>query len=146
MRKTMTYVWVGVVTALALSPLTGARPRAQQPATTTGTAATFVGSDLFRTYCATCHGEGAKGDGPLATMLKKRPADLTVFAKNNGGTYPAELVGQIIDGRKQVDGHGGKDMPVWGDSFKEATGGSDEAAIKARIDALVRHLETIQVK
>jgi hypothetical protein len=37
-------------------------------------------------------------------------------------------------------------MPVWGDSFKEATGGSDEAAIKARIDALVRYLETIQVK
>jgi hypothetical protein len=79
-------------------------------------------------------------------MLKKSPADLTVFAKNNGGTYPAELVGRIIDGRKQVDGHGGKDMPVWGDSFKEATGGSDEAAIKARIDALVRYLETIQVK
>ncbi|WP_396627501.1 c-type cytochrome [Luteitalea sp.] len=146
MRKTMTYVWAGVVMALALSPMTGARPRAQQQDASAGKPAAFVGSDLFRTYCATCHGQGAKGDGPLATMLKKSPADLTVFAKNNGGTYPAELVGRIIDGRKQVDGHGGKDMPVWGDSFKEATGGSDEAAIKARIDALVRYLETIQVK
>lgn len=146
MRKTMNYVWVGVVAMLALSPMGGAFPRAQPQEPTTARAATFVGSDLFRTYCATCHGEGAKGDGPLASMLKVRPADLTVFAKNNGGTYPAEMVGRIIDGRKQVDGHGGKDMPVWGDAFKEATGGSDEAAIKARIDALVRYLEGIQAK
>ena len=146
MRKTMNYVWVGVVASLALSPMAGAFPRAQPQEPTPVRAATFVGSDLFRTYCATCHGVGATGDGPLSSMLKKRPADLTVFSKNNGGTYPAELVGRIIDGRKQVDGHGGKDMPVWGDAFKEATGGSDEAAITARIDALVKYLETIQAK
>ncbi|WP_239491047.1 c-type cytochrome [Luteitalea sp. TBR-22] len=147
MRKTMNYVWMGVVAVLALSPAARAFPRAQQQeVASTGKAAAFVGSDLFRSYCATCHGEAAKGDGPLASMLKKRPADLTMFSKNNGGTFPAELVGRIIDGRKQVDGHGGKDMPVWGDAFKEAGGGSDEAAIKARIDALVRYLETIQVK
>jgi hypothetical protein len=79
-------------------------------------------------------------------MLKKRPADLTVFARNNGGAFPAELVGKIIDGRQPVKGHGGKDMPVWGDAFKEASGGADEAAIKARIDALVRHVETLQAK
>ena len=109
-------------------------------------AVAYAGGDLFRTYCATCHGAGAKGDGPLAEMLKKRPADLTLFAKNNNGTYPAELVGRIIDGRDPVAGHGGKDMPVWGDAFKQSEGGLSEDAIKARIEALVRHLATLQVK
>ena len=123
------------VTVIGASPRT---PPAQQTA--------FAGSDLFRTYCATCHGTGAKGDGPLAEMLKKRPADLTLFAKNNNGTYPAELVGRIIDGREPEPGHGGKDMPVWGDAFKQSESRPDEASIKARVDALVRHLESLQVK
>ncbi len=89
-------------------------------------AATCSGS-----YCATCHGTGAKGDGPLAEMLKKRPADLTLFARNNNGIYPADMVGRIIDGRQPLAGHGGKDMPTWGDAFKESGGGSDEVAVKA---------------
>jgi mono/diheme cytochrome c family protein len=142
-----------VLTLLSASALV-TQPRAaqqqpapqQQPAGSTGYQTTFVGSEIFRTYCATCHGVGAKGDGPLAEMLKKRPADLTLFARNNNGVYPAELVGKIIDGRQPVPGHGGKDMPVWGDAFKGAAGGGDEASIKARIDALVEHLKTVQAK
>lgn len=147
MAKTVRYIGVVVVVACSLSPAWAMRGRsAPLHESTTGQTATFAGSDLFRSYCATCHGTGAKGDGPLAEMLKKRPADLTLFASKNGGTYPAELVGKIIDGRQQVAGHGGKDMPIWGDAFKESGGGSDEAAIKARVDALVRHLESLQVK
>ncbi len=147
MVKTVRYIGVVVVVAASLSPAWAMRSRsAQTQASPTGQPAQFAGSDLFRNYCATCHGAGAKGDGPLAEMLKKRPADLTLFARANKGTYPAELVGKIIDGRQPVPGHGGKDMPIWGDAFKESGGGSDEAAIKARVEALVRHLESLQVK
>lgn len=146
MARPFRYAIAFVVLTVALSPLWFSHPRASSPQNTPGQQSTFVGSELFRTYCATCHGTGAKGDGPLAEMLKKRPADLTVFARTNGGTFPADMVGKIIDGRQPVQGHGGKDMPVWGDAFRESTGGSDEASIKARIDALVRHLETLQVK
>jgi len=32
--------------------------------------------------------------------------------------------GDIIDGRHPVPGHGGPDMPVWGDAFKRAGIGS----------------------
>ena len=51
----------------------------------------------------------------------------------------------MIDGRVPVKGHGGPDMPLWGDAFKRSGDGYDEAAVRARIDLLVTHLESIQV-
>ena len=105
---------------------------------------TDSGSDLFKTYCAVCHGKSARGDGPLAANMKKRPPDLTQFAARNGGTFPSALVAQIIDGRKPVTGHGGPDMPVWGDAFKASRLGSSEESVQARIKALVDYLETLQ--
>jgi putative copper resistance protein D len=35
------------------------------------------GAGLYPRHCAQCHGVGAHGDGPLATKLAKRPADLS---------------------------------------------------------------------
>ena len=63
--------------------------------------------------CAVCHGTTARGDGPLADRMKRRPPDLTVLATQNGGVFPAEQVRKTIDGREFVPGHGGPDMPVW---------------------------------
>jgi len=34
------------------------------------------GPPLFRAYCASCHGTGGKGDGPMAASLKVKPAGL----------------------------------------------------------------------
>jgi mono/diheme cytochrome c family protein len=104
----------------------------------------YSGSDLFKTYCAACHGTSAHGDGPLAANMKKPPPDLTQIAARNGGTFPAALVAQIIDGRQPVKGHGGSDMPVWGDAFKASRLGSSEESIQARIQALVEYLERLQ--
>ncbi len=106
----------------------------------------YLGSHLYRTYCAVCHGKAARGDGPLADQMKTRPPALTHFAQRNGGTYPSALVARIIDGRQPLPGHGGPDMPVWGDVFKASRTGSSEAAVKARIDALVNYLESLQEK
>lgn len=104
----------------------------------------FEGAEMFGLYCATCHGTSAKGDGPLAAMLRKRPADLTLLARGNGGVFSAPMVFQIIDGRKPVAGHGGGDMPVWGDAFGKSADGAD--ATVAKLTALVKYLETIQQK
>jgi mono/diheme cytochrome c family protein len=104
------------------------------------------GSSLYRTYCASCHGKEAKGDGPLADNLRFRPPDLTLIAKREKGEFDAARVHRIIDGREPVKGHGGTDMPVWGDAFKRSEGGYGEDAVKARIDAIVAHLKTIQVR
>lgn len=98
---------------------------------------------MFKTYCAACHGTSAHGDGPLAANMKKLPPDLTQFAAKNGGVFPSALVGKIIDGRQPLTGHGGPDMPVWGDAFKSSRLGSEES-VQARIQALVKFLERIQ--
>ena len=105
-----------------------------------------TGSDVFKSYCGSCHGQSARGDGPLADALRFRPADLTRIAKRNNGKFEGEKVFRIIDGRQAVKGHGGTDMPVWGDAFKQSSDGYSEAAIKARIQSLVAYLESIQVK
>ena len=76
--------------------------------------------------------------------MKKPPPDLTQFAARNGGVFPSALVARIIDGRQPVTGHGGPDMPVWGDAFRASREGSSEEAVQARIKALVDHLERIQ--
>ena len=104
------------------------------------------GSELFRSYCASCHGAGGKGDGPLAANLRVAPTDLTRLAKRNHGKFDAAKVRQAIDGRGPKEIHGGADMPVWGDAFKRAGEGYSEAKVKERIDALVEHIETLQEK
>ncbi len=104
----------------------------------------FGGAEMFSRYCATCHGAGATGDGPLAAMLRKPPANLTLLARRNGAVFSAEMVSRIIDGRKPLSGHGGGDMPVWGDAFGRSSDGPDTTPDK--IAALVNYLESIQQK
>ena len=115
---------------------------AQTPA---GNKSIPAGSGLFSTYCAVCHGTNAKGTGPLADSLRRRPADLTMLAKNNGGNFDKDMVKRIIDGKNPVKGHGGGDMPVWGDAFERSADAGPQAA-QERIDSLVEYLATIQVK
>jgi mono/diheme cytochrome c family protein len=131
----------GVVALVASMPVTAG---AQQ--TSEAVLAGGDGGALFRTYCGSCHGTDAKGDGPLADSLRIRPADLTLIARHDKGQFDADKVYRIIDGRKPVKGHGGSDMPVWGDAFKRSGGGYGEEAVKARIDAIVDHLRSIQAK
>lgn len=103
------------------------------------------GAALFKTYCATCHGKSGKGDGPLSQHLRSLPPDLTLLARRAGGKFDAEKVYRIIDGRRPVAGHGGADMPVWGDAFQRTGyGRGTEDAVRARIQAIVEHLRSIQ--
>ncbi len=104
------------------------------------------GSELFRTYCATCHGTSARGDGPLASSMTRKPADLTEIARRNGGLFPTELVYRTIDGKKPVRGHGGADMPVWGDAFARSRDGGGEDQVRKMIQSLVDFLDSIQTR
>jgi mono/diheme cytochrome c family protein len=101
-----------------------------------------TGSRLFRAHCASCHGIDARGAGPVAAHLRHAPPDLTQFTQRNGGMFPSERVYRIIEGR-DLPAHGDRDMPVWGEAFKLIPG-SDQAAVKARIEAIVRYLRGIQ--
>lgn len=76
------------------------------------------GQGMFNTYCAACHGTAAKGDGPAASALTKRPADLTQLARKNNGKFPQLQVMNYISGNDVVVAHGTRDMPVWGQLFR----------------------------
>jgi mono/diheme cytochrome c family protein len=107
---------------------------------------TESGDSLYRTYCSSCHGQEARGDGPVAQFLKVPPANLTQIAARNKGVFPAERVHQIIDGRQVPKTHGASQMPVWGDAFAKSTSGGDAAAVTAKIKALVEYLASKQEK
>jgi hypothetical protein len=97
-------------------------------------------------YGGSCHGTSGRGDGPLAASLRRAPPNLTEITKRHKGTFPSELIFKIIDGRQRVAGHGGPDMPVWGDAFMRTSDASDQDSVRYRIQALVDYLETVQAK
>ena len=131
-------VMLAALAALTAAPVSAQTPGAALPESH------VAGKSVFTTYCASCHGESGRGNGAVAIFLRRRPADLTQIAVRNKGTFPAEKVYQMIDGRQVVQPHGESQMPVWGDAFAKSATESDERAIKAKIDALVEYLESIQ--
>lgn len=92
--------------------------------------------------CAVCHGVGGKGDGPMLSLLTKRPKDLTVLSQENGGSFPETVIYQVIDGRRINLSHGSREMPVWGNRFRMKD--EDEDAAEARITKIIRHIESLQ--
>ena len=103
------------------------------------------GKDMFKSYCAVCHGKDAKGGGPAASAMKTPPTDLTLLAKNSGGKYPASHVAAVIRGQAITASHGSQDMPVWGPLFSSISQGH-EAQVQQRITNLVGYIETLQAK
>src|SRR5579864_7656092 len=103
--------------------------------------ATLNGVDLFKEYCAVCHGNGAKGDGPAADALKKKPADLTQLARKNGGAFPELHVMNYIKGQDVVAAHGSRDMPVWGTIFSQMS--SNQDLVQVRTYALLKYIEQL---
>jgi len=106
----------------------------------------YSGAILFQLHCASCHGEDARGDGPVAEFISVKVPDLTQISAAHGGSFPDEDVFRIIDGQAQLPAHGTRHMPVWGYEFSSQAGGDgrahDEAAEK--IQALVKYVRKLQ--
>jgi len=103
------------------------------------------GHDMFMSYCASCHGKDAKGDGPAATALNVAPADLTALAKKNGGKFPSDRVATVLNGQANLAAHGNKEMPVWGPIFWRMSGGHT-GEVQQRVANLSHYLESLQQK
>ncbi|NLG78130.1 MAG: cytochrome c [Xanthomonadaceae bacterium] len=104
------------------------------------------GAELFRVFCASCHGREARGDGVVAETLKQPVPDLTRIAARNGGTFPTERVRATIDGQDLPRVHGTREMPVWGWDFY-AINRADPARrerVNELIGRLVDYLASIQ--
>ena len=102
--------------------------------------------DVFRLYCAPCHGRDGKGGGPVATALKTRPPNLTEIARRNGGVFPKARVEEFVTngGAKPSPAHGSVEMPVWGPTFRSLD--PSDARVRMRIGNLVDYLESIQTE
>jgi len=126
--------------------LSGAQDQTPQikhaPAAQTSAAS---GKEMFMSYCASCHGKDAKGDGPAAAALKQAPADLTALAKTNGGQYPDMKVTSVLRGEAKLAAHGTQDMPVWGPVFWKMSQGH-ESEVTQRIANLNHYIASLQVK
>jgi mono/diheme cytochrome c family protein len=104
------------------------------------------GQKLYGAYCADCHGALARGDGPRASTLVRRPPDLTTIAQRNGNVFRADTVAAFVDGRTFVEAHGPREMPAWGrvmDDRNEALP-QDFKLTPAWIAEIVAYLETLQ--
>jgi mono/diheme cytochrome c family protein len=100
------------------------------------------GPDLFRAYCAPCHGIDATGAGPVAPARKAKVPDLTLLSRNNGGQFPAAYVRQTILGDKTATAHGSREMPIWGPIFHQVERDMDWGNV--RLENLVKYLESMQ--
>ena len=144
MSKPSTGVYIVAGAFLALT-LISAQKRVPETSQEKQLLDSFKGPELFRAYCAPCHGKDAKGGGPIAGSLKVAPPDLTRIAVRNGGKFPFLEVQKIIAGEQQGRGsHGTREMPVWGPIFSEVSWDQDLG--RMRIYSLATYLETLQVK
>jgi len=70
------------------------------------------GKQLFDQYCATCHGDGGKGDGQNASNLNPTVPDLTTSKNLADATYVRRVIaeGSAAVGRSPLS-------PPWGRSL-----------------------------
>lgn len=105
----------------------------------------MTGEDSFMFYCASCHGLGGRGDGPVGRSLKTPPPDLTALTKRHGGTFPRAGVIAFVTGvSNKLPTHGPSDMPVWGPIFRALD--PSDARVKIRIENIVNYIESIQIQ
>ncbi len=128
---------LGVVMFLAGSASSG---RAQQQEVTE------AGRGQYQQYCAVCHNRNGKGQGTMAKLLKVKPANLAKLSAKHDGIFPFWYVYRVIDGREQIEGHGTREMPIWGAVFKQEAGPNLGAELQAhaRILEIVYFIESLQ--
>jgi hypothetical protein len=109
--------------------------------------ASMYGADLYRHYCAPCHGREGRGDGPAVAALKTAPPDLQTLARRRGGTFPTDEVVGLLQARGSTPlspAHGSREMPMWGPIFRALDASDTQADV--RIMNLVDYLASRQVK
>src|ERR1700687_6122597 len=103
------------------------------------------GEQMYKQYCAACHGADAKGNGPVRAALKIPAADLTTLAKRHGGKFPYEYVTGVLRFGPGVASHGSADMPTWGPVF-DYLDNHNQSSVQKRIKNLCDYLASLQEK
>jgi mono/diheme cytochrome c family protein len=104
------------------------------------------GAQMYKDYCAACHGIVGRGNGPAAEFLKAPPPDLTTMAQRNDGKYPSSRVTSTLRFGTGTGAHGNVDMPIWGPLFRTQHQLDGDAVVKQRIANLVDFIGSLQQK
>lgn len=105
------------------------------------------GKQMYASYCASCHGIEGRGNGPVAVMLRKQPADLSALSRNNGGRFPSEHVATVLEFGAENMAHGTIEMPVWGPVLGKMDVSVPEQGLRQlRVSNLIRYIESMQEK
>ncbi len=105
------------------------------------------GKQMYVSYCAPCHGVDGRGQGPVASALKKQPADLALLSKNNGGKFPSAHIMSVLKFGADNPSHGTAQMPVWGPMLGQMDAINAENNVSLlRISNLSQYLQTLQTK
>jgi len=102
-------------------------------------------AQMYKAYCASCHGVEGKGDGPATQALKAPATDLTQLSNKNGGQFPSARVNSVLSGTADLAAHGSEEMPVWGPVFRKM-GNDNGAHAQLRVSNLTKYLESMQAK
>ncbi len=106
---------------------------------------TVEGAKIFQYHCAVCHGADGRGHGPDSVVLKHAVPDVTLISQRSGGKFPYQRVKKVIEGGKTgLRSQGDREMPIWGPIFHRVE--SDQDWGEVRLDAITRHMESIQQK
>lgn len=140
------YIKVALAVAVVLCPrfLAVAQGKPKTDVPIPPITAVAAGQETFRSYCASCHGLDARGDGPLRAVLKDAPSDLTQLSRRNGCKFPARMIQDVLNGNRLLPAHGSREMPIWSDAFRSTN--RDESMVKIKISNLVLYIESFQQK
>jgi mono/diheme cytochrome c family protein len=121
-------------------------PAAQKQNNTTSSGrSTVEGVKIFQYHCAVCHGVDGRGHGPDSVVLKHPVPDLTLISQRSGGKFPYKRVKGIVEGTESGPlAQSDREMPIWGPIFHEVE--SDQDWGEVRLDAITKHMESIQQK
>jgi mono/diheme cytochrome c family protein len=103
------------------------------------------GEQLYKRYCAVCHGNDLKGNGPISPEYENPPADLTTLAQRHKNEFPDAYVEKVLRNGLNKPAHGNTEMPVWGPVFASTKGG-DPQIVTTRILNLTKYIKIFQVK
>jgi mono/diheme cytochrome c family protein len=104
---------------------------------------------MYAAYCAVCHGDKGKGDGPAALGLSTSPGDLTTITKSNHGKFPTMRVYYAIyGGVRNSKNPLMYEMPAWRPLFNSicVVPPNCQAEIQMRIANLTSYIQSLQQK
>jgi mono/diheme cytochrome c family protein len=94
------------------------------------------GPHMYGQYCAACHGDSARGNGPAAPALAVPPTDLTIV--------PETRLRNVLYDRIAWQTHEAVGMPYWYDSFQALDQLRSQDFSDMRVNTIVFYVKKLQ--